>query len=45
MENFSEEHPGFTADNQAEVTARLAEIREMNDELGRLVRRARLRSW
>lgn len=45
MENFSEEHPSFTADNQAEVSARLQEMQEMNDEMGRLVRRARLRSW
>ncbi len=45
MENFSEEHPGFTADNEAEVAARLEEMREMNNELGRMVRRARLRSW
>lgn len=45
MENFSEEHPSFTADNRAEVSARLQEMQAMNDEMGRLVRRARLRSW
>jgi hypothetical protein len=45
MENFSEENPAFTADNQTEVMARLEEMRQMNEEMGRLVRRARLRSW
>lgn len=45
MENFSKENPAFTAENQQEVTARLQEMAEMNNEMGRLVRRARLRSW